>query len=816
MAADSTTQPASSQEGAPNPWLADFLASLVVFLVALPLCIGIAVACGVPPERGLITGIIGGIAVGAITGAPLLVSGPAASLIVLVFELVQGYGLAALAPVVMLAGVWQAIAGVFKLGQWFRAVAPAVIHGMLVGIGVLILGSQVHVAIDEDPKSSFIMNVVTIPSAFLDRATGGAGHAAPIGILVATIVLLVAWTKLRPKKLELVPGHLVSLIGVTAASALLSLPLRFLDLSDNFFAGLDLVTPASFAVLADPLMIGRSMVFAFVASAATLLTATAIDKRQSHTKTDYDREMLAQGVGNALAGAVGGLPMTGVIVRSSVNVDAGARTRRSTIFHGIWLLIFVAIAPQVLELIPRASLGAILVYTGYKLVDIKGFKDLYKRGRSELIIALITLVGVVFVDLFAGILAGFAAALLKVVYTFTHMELRSEPNENGRVHDLHLAGAATFVRLPQLAQVLEEVPDDRELHVHIERLDHIDHACLELLSAWSQRRENAGMPGMVVEWEELTHRYQQAKSGTRDAGPSKGLLRIVWDEWKTIYKAQPPSSPKTVVRERWLDPSRAAAHIDASSVADVIEHASALLAPHVEPTEEELREALTQRREGHIALGEGVCLPHAAIAGLTRPVVALITTKEQLAVDEEAADVFFVLLAPEDDPQTHLRTLAHVGRLCHDPTLLERLREATTAKAIVHALETAETMAEDRAIPRSGSQTRNLIVVELDTKEAADQLCSAIAAAFDEPDVWRPAQATSLRALLHVDPRHFLVGLELDLRNLRMLHSLLDEQARLLNGEVARVHQLQPVDMLPNQPEESGESGEASESAQTA
>jgi MFS superfamily sulfate permease-like transporter/mannitol/fructose-specific phosphotransferase system IIA component (Ntr-type) len=791
--ASQPTPSGSKPQSTPKPWLADSLASLVVFLVALPLCIGIAVACGVPPERGLLTGIVGGIAVGFITGAPLLVSGPAASLIVPVFELVESHGLAALAPVVMLAGLCQAVAGVLRLGQWFRAVAPAVIHGMLIGIGVLILGSQMHVSIDEDPKSSFMQNVVTLPGAVFGRLTEGVEAATPIAILVATLVLLVAWNRFRPKKLELVPGHLVALFGVTAAATFLKLPLRFLDISENFFAGLDPVSVADFSVLLDPAMIGRALTFAFVASAATLLTATAIDKRQSHTKTDYDKEMIAQGVGNALAGGLGGLPMTGVIVRSSVNVDAGARTRRSTILHGIWLLIFVAVAPQVLELIPRASLGAILVFTGYKLIDVRVFRELYERGRSELVICLITLFGVVFVDLFAGILAGFAAALLKVVYTFTHLEVRSEPNDNGRTHDLHLAGSATFVRLPQLAQVLDRVSDDRELHVHIDRLDHIDHACLELLSAWSQRRENAGAPGMVVEWEELTNRYQKAVTGSRDAGPSKSLLRIVWEEWKSVYRTERRPSARKVVTERWLEPSRAHARLDASDVAGVIAHASTLLAPHAGATEEQLRRALSARREAHIAIGDGVSLPHAALPGLKTPVVGLVTTDQPIPVDEEQADVFFVLLAPDDDPQTHLRTLAHVGRLCHDPDLLARLREAEDPETIVRAVDEAEAHITEQHVPRSGSQTRNLIVIEVDTKEAAEHLRPVIAEGFGDPDVWRVAQAASLRSLLSINPSHHIVALELDLRDLRMLQSLLEEQARLLPGEVARVHQLQPI-----------------------
>jgi len=799
MAAD-TTGGASEPKPPPKPWLADSLASLVVFLVALPLCIGIAVACGVPPERGLLTSIVGGIAVGLITGAPLLVSGPAASLIVPVFELVQSHGLKALAPVVMLAGLWQAVAGMFRLGQWFRAVAPAVIHGMLIGIGVLILGSQMHVAIDEDPESSFVQNVLTLPGAVLDRLGAGADASAPIAILVATIVLLVAWNRFRPKKLELVPGHLVALVGVTAAAALMDLPLRFLDISENFFAGLDPVSAADFSVLLDPTLVGRSLMFAFVASAATLLTATAIDKRQSHTKTNYDREMIAQGVGNVIAGGLSGLPMTGVIVRSSVNVDAGARTRRSTILHGIWLLIFVAVAPQVLELIPRASLGAILVFTGFKLVDVKVFRELWERGRSELVICLITLFGVVFVDLFAGIIAGFAAALLKVVYTFTHLEVRSEPNEDGRSHDLYLAGSATFVRLPQLALILDEVADDRELHVHIDRLDHIDHACLELLSSWSQRRENAGAPGMVVAWDELTDRYDKAVTGSREAGPSKSLLRIVWEEWKNVHRPGHRPSAKKVVRERWLEASRAHAQFDAATVADVIAHAAALLAPHVDATEQELRRALSARREAHIAIGEGVSLPHAAMAGLRSPVVGLITTRQPIPVAEEQADVFFVLLAPEDDPHTHLRTLAHVGRLCHDPDLLERLRDATNAETIVRVVEEAEAHITEQPVPQSGARTKTLVVIEVDTKEAAERLRPVIAEGFGEPDVWRAAQAVSLRSLLRIDPSHHLIALELDLRDRRMLEALLDEQARLLPGEVARWHQLQPMQVAPREP----------------
>ena len=310
------------------------LASIVVFLVALPLCIGIAVACGVSAERGIVTGIIGGIAVGAISGAPLLVSGPAASLIVPVYDLIEQHGIVALAPVVILAGAWQVLAGVLRLGQWFRAVAPAVVHGMLIGIGILILASQAHVAIDGDPASSFIANVLSFPAAVGKGIAGGATGIAPLMIGVGTLVILAGWTRFRPKRLALVPGHLVALVVATAVSVWLPITVRHLDVSPAFFDGLAPVGLGDLSMLLQPSLIGLSLVFAFVASAATLLTATAIDQRQNHSRADYDREMVAQGLGNMLTGAVGGLPMTGVVVRSSVNVDAGARTRLSTVLHG--------------------------------------------------------------------------------------------------------------------------------------------------------------------------------------------------------------------------------------------------------------------------------------------------------------------------------------------------------------------------------------------------------------------------------------------------------------------------------------------------
>ncbi len=710
----------------------DFMASTVVFLVALPLCIGIAVACNVPVERGLIAGIVGG-AIGVISGAPLLVSGPAASLIVPCFALVEQYGLVALGPVVMLTGLWQVAAGYLRLGQWFRAVAPAVITGMLTGIGVLFIGSQVLVALDEDPKATFLSNVAAVPFALFETATGSEGHSsAPFWIAVATVGLIVGWTKFRPKLLSIVPGHLVALLSVTAAAYFLELNVRPLNISSNFFAGLGPVSLEDLKFLADPILLGRSAMFAFVASAATLLTANAIDERQNIAKTDYDKEMRAQGIGNFVSGLLGGLPMTGVIVRSSVNVEAGAQTRRSTIFHAIWLLIFVSLAPQLLGLIPKACLGAILVYTGIKLVDVGAMGRLWQQGRAEFLIFGVTFVGVVFVDLFAGILAGLVAAIMKIVWTFSHLEIHQEEGPAPGVVHMHLIGSATFVQLPRLARTLESIPTDKELHVHIERLDHIDHACLQLLSSTQRQRESAGLPGVYVEWQELSDRYRKALVGTGAAEASKAspsIVRMVWAEWKRMHAEVDPQGPDTASRwDDWIPKESIFLGTSVNAINEVLGLAAPRLAAMTGLDADKILEDLTRANDAHVPLGDGVALPHVAVEGITQSQVVLVTTAEPIPVGQEKSDIFFVLLSPKGDTAEHLSTLAHIGRMCHRSPLLEQLRAAPSIDKAAIVLDTLSRMAARGGdLSRAG---RSLALVTAEDPAAAHELKKELIEAF--------------------------------------------------------------------------------------
>lgn len=494
----------------------DFLASIVVFLVALPLCLGIAIASGAPPALGLITGIVGGLVVGSIAGSPLQVSGPAAGMAVLVYQLVQDHGLIMLGVVGLIAGALQLLAGIFKLGQWFRAISPSVIHGMLAGIGVLIFASQFHVMLDDTPRSSGLANIAAIPEAILTILPfeGSVHHLAAMAGLV-TIATIVAWNKFKPKRLGLLPGPLLGVITGTVFSLAFALPINLVELPDNLASGLNIPTMDALGGLLRPEILLLGAVFAFVASAETLLCATAVDKMHIGARTDYDKELRAQGVGNLICGGFGALPMTGVIVRSAANVEAGATTRISAILHGAWLLLAVAAVPFLLNEIPTSVLAAILVYTGYKLVNVAQIRKIAEFGRQELAIYAITLTGVVAVDLLTGVVLGFAVATLKLVYTFSHLEITVTHDEPANRVDVSMTGSATFFSIPQLSSTLEAAPFGSEVHLHVEKLDYIDHACLEMLSSWEKLHESTGGK-LIVEWSDLVRRY-----GRRAEDPSK-------------------------------------------------------------------------------------------------------------------------------------------------------------------------------------------------------------------------------------------------------------------------------------------------------
>lgn len=487
----------------------DLLASVVVFLVALPLCMGIAIASGAPPAAGLITGIVGGIVAGMFSGCPLQVSGPAAGLAVLVYGVVQKHGMETLGLVVLIAGLLQITAGLLKAGQIFRAISPSVIFGMLAGIGILIFGAQFHVMVDDRPRSDGLKNLLAIPESVakgIFPVEGGVHHlAAYVG--VGTLLILILWNQFAPKKLKWIPGALIAVVAATAVSSIFALPIRYVQLSDNFLASLSLFDLEKLPGLLNGDLLLLGVTFAFVASAETLLSAAAVDQMHDGPKANYSRELVSQGIGNTLCGLLGALPMTGVIVRSATNVAAGAKTRLSTMLHGFWLLALVVAVPWLLTMVPTASLAAILVFTGYRLVNVQNIRRLLRYGGAPVVIYAATVIGIVTTDLLKGILIGLALSILNVIYARTHFGVRMQPNHDGRRMDVYLVGAATFLRLPKFADALETIPAEHETHVHLRDLDYVDDACLEALSAWQHQRTQKGAK-VIIKWGEALRLYK--------------------------------------------------------------------------------------------------------------------------------------------------------------------------------------------------------------------------------------------------------------------------------------------------------------------
>ena len=507
----------------------DLMASVVVFLVALPLCLGVAVASGVPPALGLITGIVGGLVVGSIAGQPLQVSGPAAGLTVLIWELVNTHGLGVLGASVLFAGAVQIVMGLFGLGRWFQAISPAVIQGMLAGIGVLIISGQVLVMLDFSPEGSGLANLAAIPGdlwmTVVPHDGGTNQHVAALSLGLLALAVLIAWGYV-PGKFKMLPGPLVAIVAVVLLDVALDIPTTNVSIEGNLLDAVQLTTPAVVGEYSVRTIVTSGLAIALIASAETLLCASAVDKMHDGPRTRYNRELVAQGIGNSVCGFFGALPMTGVIVRSKANVDAGAKTRRSAMLHGVWILGFVALLPFVLEAIPVAALAAILVHTGYKLIAPGSLRNLWHVGKAEVAIFAVTLVSVVVLNLLEGVLIGLGLALLKLLWEATPLKARvQEVRDEEEEGDLTVSmeGAATFVRLPQLAETLESVPQGSKVHLKTQDLGLVDHAGYEMISNWKKQHEAQGGEVIVEQNEHGFAADDDTQERKGQAEPEGGL-----------------------------------------------------------------------------------------------------------------------------------------------------------------------------------------------------------------------------------------------------------------------------------------------------
>ncbi|WP_171116066.1 MULTISPECIES: SulP family inorganic anion transporter [Streptomyces] len=466
----------------------DFLASIVVFLIAVPLCVGVAVASGVPAELGLVTGIVGGIVTGLMPGSSLQVSGPAAGLTVLVFEAVSEFGVAALGVIVLMAGLLQLAMGFFGIGRWFRAISVSVVEGMLCGIGLVIIAGQVYAAAGLKAPESGIGKIVGLPGAFAD-ALGSTAALTSLAVGAGTVAVIVLWKKM-PKAVRSVPGALAAVILATVAALAFDLPVATVQV-EGLLGVIEPPGSEAFGELAGPAIWGTIVAFALIASAESLFSAAAVDRLHDGPRTQYNKEMIAQGAGNTLCGLLGALPMTAVIVRSSANVNAGAKTKASRVLHGVWLLLFAAALPSALALIPIPALAGILVHAGWKLIPFRQITGLWRSHKGEALILVITAVAIVTVNMFEGVLIGLALAVVKTAWEASHLKMEVIDKGSGPIQ-VYLSGNATFLRLPKILDSLEALPQDRPIELDVSGLHHLDHACRTALESWAERHSTSG------------------------------------------------------------------------------------------------------------------------------------------------------------------------------------------------------------------------------------------------------------------------------------------------------------------------------------
>ena len=456
----------------------DVPASLVVFLVALPLSLGIAVASDAPPLAGLIAAIVGGVVAGALGGSPLQVSGPAAGLTVIVAGLIAQFGWAVTCAITVCAGLLQILFGLTKVGRAALAISPMVVHAMLAGIGITIALQQVHILMGGESHSSALHNVFNLPTHLAEADLAGMA----VGLLV--IAIMVAW-RWAPPSLRVVPGPLVAIVAATLTAGVLSLDVPRVELNGSLLDALQLPSLPDGHWVA---FAAGVLTVALIASVESLLTAVAVDRMAPRSRSNLDRELVGQGAANMVSGAIGGLPITGVIVRSSANVSAGARTRVSSILHGVWVLVFALPFAGLVHQIPTAALAGLLVVIGVQLVKLTHIETARRNG--DIAVYLVTVAGVVFINLLIGVAAGLALSILLTLWRVAHARIEVAALDDGRWR-VAIAGSCTFVSLPRLHRVLDLVPAGAPVTLAMS-VNYIDHASQEFIDGWRRQHEATG------------------------------------------------------------------------------------------------------------------------------------------------------------------------------------------------------------------------------------------------------------------------------------------------------------------------------------
>ncbi|WP_329050072.1 SulP family inorganic anion transporter [Amycolatopsis sp. NBC_01488] len=502
----------------------DVLASLVVFLVAVPLSLGVAFAAGAPLLSGLISAVVGGLVASVFGGSPLQVSGPSAALTVVLADTIATHGWPVTCAITVAAGLLQILFGLTRLARAALAVSPAIVHGLLAGIGVTLVLGQLHVVLGGSAQGSALANIRALPG----QIAGHHDQAVLVGVV--TLAVLLAWPRL-PKAVRRVPAPLAAVALATGLSVATGMTLPRVDLP----AGL----PALHVVprLPDGGWGGfalAALTIALIAGLESLLSAVSVDKLRGGPRTDLDRELIGQGAANVAAGALGGFPVTGVIVRSMTNYEAGARTRASAILHCAWILAACLLCTGLLRLISLAALAALLVHVGAKLVNLNGLKEVRRHG--DLPVCVVTLAGAVAVNLLTGVAAGILLALAmmlrRMIFSGIHVE------RDGDRHRVVIEGALTFLSVPRLTRVLAEVPPHAEVTLEL-LVDYLDHAAFDCLRGW--QRAHAG----PVTVDEIGHPWFERGTAGAPTVRRSVAARVVprwlapWSDWQAEHVVLP-------------------------------------------------------------------------------------------------------------------------------------------------------------------------------------------------------------------------------------------------------------------------------------
>lgn len=502
--------------------IADLVAGVVVFLVALPLCLGIAQASNAPLFSGILAGVVGGIVVGLLSGSNTSVSGPAAGLTaVVVTQLEQLKSFDVFLLAVIVGGMFQCVLGVMKAGVLAAFVPSAVIKGLLVAIGTILILKQLPHLLGEDKDPEGEMSFAqpdaenTLTELFAIARDFHQG-AALIGIL--SLAFLLFWESSKDLKKFPIPSALLVVVFGTAMASWMSTwggawvieasHRVEVPVSKNAMDFVSFLKFPDFTKLSNPAVYSAGLVLALIASLETLLNVQAVDKLDKYKRVSpRNRELLAQGVGNICVGLIGGLPLTSVIVRSSANVNAGAVTKLSAVFHGVLLFACVMMLPSVLNLIPKSCLAAILLVTGYKLVNPSVFKEMWNEGKYQFAPFLATLLAIVFTDLLYGVLIGLGISIAFILNSNMRRPVRRvvEKHIAGELTRIELANQVSFLNRAVLEQALREIPRNGHVLLDASSTDYIDPDILGMIREF--RDEIAPMRGVKVSLHGFREKY---------------------------------------------------------------------------------------------------------------------------------------------------------------------------------------------------------------------------------------------------------------------------------------------------------------------